>query len=68
MDAAGFADSAGKDRVLAHAVADHKNNRFAESMPDGAPIDYRDGPAFVEFLNKDADRINAAIRRIGKVD
>ncbi len=41
MDAAGFADSEGKDRVLAHAAADHKSNFFAESMPDGAPIDYR---------------------------
>jgi hypothetical protein len=26
---------------LAHAAADHKSNFFAESMPDGAPIDYR---------------------------
>ena len=34
----------------------------------GAPIDYRDSQPFVEFLNKDAGRINAAIRRIGKVD
>ena len=34
----------------------------------GAPIDYRDGPAFAAFLNKDAERINAAIKRIGKVD
>ena len=41
LDAAGFADSAGKDRGLAHAAADHKSNFFAESMPDGAPIDYR---------------------------
>ena len=42
---------------------------FAQNMAKlGAPIDYRDGPAFVEFLNKDAERINAAIKRIGKVD
>jgi tripartite-type tricarboxylate transporter receptor subunit TctC len=34
----------------------------------GAPIDYRDGPAFVEFLNKDAERIKTAIQRIGKVE
>jgi tripartite-type tricarboxylate transporter receptor subunit TctC len=34
----------------------------------GAPLDYRDGPAFSAFLNKDAERINAAIKRIGKVD
>lgn len=26
----------------------------------GAPIDYRDAPAFVDFLNKDAERISAA--------
>ena len=41
LDAAGFADSAAKDRALALAVADHKSIFFAESMPDGAPIDYR---------------------------
>ena len=34
----------------------------------GAPVDYRDGPAFVSFLNNDEDRIKAAIKRIGKVD
>ncbi len=34
----------------------------------GAPMDYRDGPAFAAFLNKDAERISAAIKRIGKVD
>lgn len=34
----------------------------------GALIDYRDGQAFVEFLNKDVERITAAIQRIGKVD
>jgi hypothetical protein len=41
LDAAGFADSAAKDRALAHAVAEHKSIFFAESMPDGTPIDYR---------------------------
>jgi tripartite-type tricarboxylate transporter receptor subunit TctC len=42
---------------------------FVQGMAKlGAPIDYRDGPAFAEFLNKDAERINAAIKRIGKVD
>lgn len=41
LDAAGFADSAAKDRALALAVAEHKSIFFAESMPDGAPIDYR---------------------------
>jgi hypothetical protein len=41
LDAAGFAGGAAKDRALAHAVAEHKSNFFAESMPDGRPIDYR---------------------------
>ncbi|MES2992481.1 MAG: nucleotidyl transferase AbiEii/AbiGii toxin family protein [Pseudomonadota bacterium] len=41
LDAAGFAESAAKDRALAHAVAEHKSIFFAESTPDGAPIDYR---------------------------
>jgi len=41
-DAAGFADSAAKDRTLTNAVAAHKSSFFfAESMPNGAPIDYR---------------------------
>jgi tripartite-type tricarboxylate transporter receptor subunit TctC len=34
----------------------------------GAPVDYRDGPAFGAFLDKDEERIKAAIKRIGKVD
>ena len=41
LGAAGFADSAAKDHALAHAVAEHKSIFFAESMPDGTPIDYR---------------------------
>ena len=41
LDAAGFANSAAKDRALAHAVAEHKSIFFAESTPDGAPIDCR---------------------------
>jgi Nucleotidyl transferase AbiEii toxin, Type IV TA system len=41
LDAAGFADSAAKDRALALAVAEHKSIFFDESRPDGAPIDYR---------------------------
>ncbi len=41
LDAAGFADSAAKNRALALAAAEHKRIFFAESMPDGAPIDYR---------------------------
>jgi Nucleotidyl transferase AbiEii toxin, Type IV TA system len=41
LDAAGFAASAAADRALAEAVAAHKSIFFAESAPDGAPIDYR---------------------------
>ena len=33
-------DSAAADRALAQAVAAHKGIFFAESTPDGAPIDY----------------------------
>jgi len=40
LDAAGFVDSAAADRSLAEAVAAHKSIFFAESAPDGAPIDY----------------------------
>ena len=41
LDAAGFADSAIADTLLAKAVADHKNIFFAEKSPDGESIDYR---------------------------
>ena len=41
LDAAGFVDSAAADRALAEAVATHKSIFFAESTPDGTPIDYR---------------------------
>jgi tripartite-type tricarboxylate transporter receptor subunit TctC len=34
----------------------------------GGLIDYRDGPAFNEFLDKDFARIKAAVQRIGKVE
>jgi hypothetical protein len=40
LDAAGFADSAAADHVLARAVAVHKGVFFAEAAPDGTPIDY----------------------------
>jgi tripartite-type tricarboxylate transporter receptor subunit TctC len=44
-------------------------NGFVQGMAKaGAPVDYRDGPAFDEFLNKDAERIKATVQRIGKVD
>jgi tripartite-type tricarboxylate transporter receptor subunit TctC len=42
---------------------------FAQRMAGlGAPVDYRDAPAFKDFLDKDATRIKAAIQRIGKVE
>ena len=42
---------------------------FMQSMAKlGAPVDYRDGPAFNEFLNRDYERIRATVQRIGKVD
>jgi len=51
---------------IAKAVVEPK---FVEHMNQaGAPIDYRDAPAFNAFLNKDSDRINNAIKNIGKVD
>lgn len=51
---------------IAKAVAEPK---FVEHMNQaGAPIDYRDAPAFNAFLNKDSDRINEAIKNIGKVE
>jgi len=40
LDAAGFADSAAADPELAQAVAAHKGIFFAESTPEGEPIDY----------------------------
>lgn len=40
LDEAGFVDRAAADRDLAHAVAHHKSIFFAESTPDGKPIDY----------------------------
>ncbi len=41
LDAAGFVDRAAADRTLAESVAAHKSIFFAESTPDGAPLDYR---------------------------
>jgi tripartite-type tricarboxylate transporter receptor subunit TctC len=34
----------------------------------GGLVDFRDGPAFNEFLDKDFARIKAAVQRIGKVE
>lgn len=46
-----------------------KDPDFTANMAKlGAPLDYRDGRAFAEFLDQDAARISAAIKRIGKVD
>lgn len=46
-----------------------KEPEFAEAMAKlGAPIDHRDGPAFVDFLNRDSERISTAIKRIGRVE
>jgi Nucleotidyl transferase AbiEii toxin, Type IV TA system len=42
LDTAGFADRAMADRTLADSVAAHKSIFFAESTPDGKPIDYRE--------------------------
>ena len=43
--------------------------KFVDYMNQaGAPIDYRDAPAFNTFLTKDAERIGDVIKRIGKVD
>lgn len=42
---------------------------FVQNMAKlGTLINYRDGPAFAEFLTRDAERINAAIKRIGKIE
>jgi tripartite-type tricarboxylate transporter receptor subunit TctC len=46
-----------------------QDNGFNQNMQKlGATTDYRDGPAFNEFLTKDAERIKATMLKIGKVD
>jgi tripartite-type tricarboxylate transporter receptor subunit TctC len=53
-------------RAIGRAVQEPE---FGQHMAElGAPVDYRDGPAFASFLEQDAARIQAAIKRIGKVD
>jgi tripartite-type tricarboxylate transporter receptor subunit TctC len=53
-------------RDVARAAAD---SEFVAHMSRlGAPLDIRDGPAFQAFLEKDSQRIAAAIRRIGRVE
>ena len=55
LDAAGFVDSAAADRALAEAVAAHKSIFFAESTPDGVPIDYRAAVTGALFLAPSGD-------------
>jgi tripartite-type tricarboxylate transporter receptor subunit TctC len=46
-----------------------QDNGFIQNMQKlGATTDYRDGPAFREFLMKDAERIKSTMLKIGKVD
>ncbi len=46
-----------------------QENGFIQNMAKlGATTDYRDAPAFSEFLAKDAERIKATMLKIGKVD
>ena len=53
-------------RGIGRAVQESEYVQFMSKL--GTPLDYRDGATFNAFLNKDAERISAAIRRIGKVD
>jgi len=53
-------------RDVARAAGD---SEFVAHMSRlGAPLDVRDAPAFQTFLEKDSQRIAAAIRRIGRVE
>jgi hypothetical protein len=46
-----------------------QDNGFIQNMQKlGATTDYRDAPAFSEFLIKDAERIKSTMLKIGKVD
>ena len=46
-----------------------QDNGFIQNMQKlGATTDYRDAPAFSEFLIKDAERIKSTMVKIGKVD
>jgi tripartite-type tricarboxylate transporter receptor subunit TctC len=62
------------DPVLAQSIRRDikkaiQDPEFVEHMNKiGSPLDYRDGPAFVSFLDKDGERITNAIKRIGKVE
>ena len=51
------------------AQAVQQDPAFAQRMSTaGALVDYRDAPAFNDFLDKDFARIKAAVQRIGKVE
>jgi tripartite-type tricarboxylate transporter receptor subunit TctC len=62
------------DPVLAQSIRRDikkaiQDPEFVEHMSKiGSPLDYRDGPSFVSFLDKDSERIVNAIKRIGKVE
>lgn len=46
-----------------------QDNGFIQNMQKlGATTDYRDAPAFTDFLLKDAERIKSTMLKIGKVD
>lgn len=46
-----------------------QDNGFIQNMAKlGAASDFRDAPAFSEFLKKDAERIKSTMQKIGKVD
>lgn len=46
-----------------------QEKEFTQALSSaGAQIDYRDGPEFSRFLDRDGALIQAAIQRIGKVD
>lgn len=53
-------------RDLAKAASDPEFVAYMAKL--GAPLDVRDGPAFQAFLERDAQRITQAIRRIGRVE
>lgn len=53
-------------RDIGRAVVDPEFSSIMAKL--GAPLDYRDGAAFAEFLEQDAARTSTAIRRIGRVE
>ncbi|MBX9793219.1 MAG: hypothetical protein K2Y02_02855 [Burkholderiaceae bacterium] len=64
LDAADFVDSAAQDRALAPAVAEHKSIFFAESTPDGTPIDHRAAVTGGLMLAPSSDTRNALADRV----